>query len=472
MIDLSHVGFSYAGSQAGVRDVCLHVRRGECVVLVGASGSGKTTIARLVNGLVPSFYEGRRTGTMRLAGKNVDDEPLWARGKTVGSVFQDPKSQFFSAEMAGEVAFACENYGLSHGEITKRTDDAIRRLGLEALRDRRLDVLSSGEKQRVAVASVYALDPPIYVCDEPTANLDEAGVEKLRRTLKLLKDEGRTLLVVEHRLAWLMGIADRFCYMRDGRIEREWAPEELARLSQGELDELGLRAPLEAKGQNADGRRLFADSALRAVDDSARPFVAAEGLSCRFGENVVWEGLDFEAWRGQVVAVTGRNGAGKTTLARVIAGLLRADKGRVLIDGAPLRPQARRRRCWYGSNDAGTQFFADSVAEELMLNLDRMQETSAMARELLGRFGLSGLEGEHPAVLSGGQKQRLSIACGLLSGRDVLIFDEPTSGLDGGNMRAIASAISEAVAGGKAAIVVTHDEELIGRCCDARFTVP
>lgn len=163
MIRFERVNFQYADSEAGVTDICLHVRKGECVVLTGPSGNGKTTLIRLVNGLAPAFYTGRFSGCIQIDGKDRSGEPLWKRGKTVGSVFQDPGSQFFSSEMPGEVAFSCENYGFPHEKIVLRTDVAIRRFRLEQLRDRSLDVLSSGEKQRTAVASVYAMNPPVYV---------------------------------------------------------------------------------------------------------------------------------------------------------------------------------------------------------------------------------------------------------------------------------------------------------------------
>ena len=187
MIRFEHVNFQYADSEAGVTDICLHVRKGECVVLTGPSGNGKTTLIHIVNGIAPAFHMGRFSGRLQINGKDRSDEPLWKRGKTVGSVFQDPGSQFFSSEMPGEVAFSCENYGFPHEKIVLRTDVAIRRFRLEQLRDRSLDVLSSGEKQRTAVASVYAMNPPVYVCDEPTANLDGQGVKELREVLQGLK---------------------------------------------------------------------------------------------------------------------------------------------------------------------------------------------------------------------------------------------------------------------------------------------
>ena len=458
MIRFEHVHFQYADADAGVSDVCLHVRRGECVVLTGLSGNGKTTLTRLVNGLAPAFYAGRLSGSVKLDGKDLRAEPLWARGRLVGSVFQDPKSQFFSSQMAGEVAFACENYGLSHAEIVARTDAAIRRFQLESLRKRPLDVLSSGEKQRAAVASVCAMDPPVYVCDEPTANLDEQGVCELRDALLRLKRAGRTLLIAEHRLAWLMGLADRFVYIREGRLLWEKTPEEMLIMREEELEKLQLRSA-----------RQMEKTDLPLPGGNGEPAVFAEGLTCRRGGQRIWEDLRFAAWPGQVTAIAGRNGAGKTTLAKILAGLERPSGGEIRLRGRRASPAQRRRRCWYSSNDTGTQFFTPSVTEELLLGLPRTEEVLESARELLKRFSLYAHKDAHPATLSGGQRQRLSIACGLISGREILILDEPTSGLDGGNMRIIAQALRAEADRGRAVLVITHDEELIRACCDSRW---
>ena len=415
MIRFAHTCFQYADSGDGVEDIGLHVRKGECVVLTGPSGNGKTTLTRLVNGLAPAFYAGRLSGAVELGGRDRREEPLWQRGRLVGSVFQDPKSQFFSSQLAGEVAFACENYGIPHDEIVSRTDAAIRAFRLEGLRE-------------------------------------------LRGALLQFKREGRTLLIAEHRLAWLVGLADRFVYVREGRLRWEKTPEQMLGMTEEERERLQLRSVREG-----------APAALPPPTGEGVPAVSLEGLACGRGRKCIWEDLRLAPWPGRVTALTGRNGAGKTTLAKILAGLERPSRGEIRIHGRKASPAQRRKHCWYSANDTGTQFFTNSVSEELLLGLPRTQAVLDRARALLRRFALYAYKDAHPAILSGGQKQRLAIACGLISGREILLLDEPTSGLDGGNMRIIADALRAEADHGKTVLVITHDGELIRACCDSQW---
>ena len=454
MIELTRASFQYENSDRGVQDISLSVKSGECVVLTGLSGCGKTTVTRLVNGLAPSYYPGVFSGSVRIDGKDISRLSTWEIGRLVGSVFQDPKSQFFSSELAGEVAFPCENYGLSTQEIRERTDAAIEALKLSRLRDRAVDVLSSGEKQRAAIASVYAMKPKAFVCDEPTANLDAAGTRQLVQTLRQLKEQGFTLLIAEHRIDWLMGIADRFLYLRDGRIAAEYAPRDLL-LPEADILGMGLRSPHE-------GKCLPAPSVL----DESPAVLKTAGLSKRIHKEVIFDNVSLSFPEGKVTAITGQNGAGKTTLAQTLCGLARQTRGHILIDGKKARAAARRREIYYCGNDTSTQFFTASVAEELLLNTRLTEESKSHARNLLKELGLYEYRDAHPSALSGGQKQRLAIACAIFSGRRILILDEPTSGLDGQNMRLIAERLKSEARNGRTILVITHDRELIESCCD------
>ena len=309
------------------------------------------------------------------------------------------------------------------------------------------------------LASGYAMmcrmKPKVFVCDEPTANLDAAGTRQLAQTLRQLKEQGFTLLIAEHRIDWLMGIADRFLYLRDGSIAAEYTPEDLILLPEADILGMGLRSPRK-------GMSLPAPSVL----DESPAVLKTAGLSKRIRKEVIFEDISLSVPEGSVTAITGQNGAGKTTLAQILCGLARQTRGHILIDGKKARAAVRRREIYYCGNDTSTQFFTASVAEELLLNTRLTEESKSRARSLLKELGLYEYRDAHPSALSGGQKQRLAIACAIFSGRRILILDEPTSGLDGQNMRLIAERLRSEARRGRTILVITHDRELIESCCD------
>ena len=309
------------------------------------------------------------------------------------------------------------------------------------------------------LASGYAMmcrmKPKVFVCDEPTANLDAAGTRQLAQTLRQLKEQGFTLLIAEHRIDWLMGIADRFLYLRDGRIAAEYTPENLLLLPEADISGMGLRSPRK-------GMSLPAPSVL----DERPAVLKTAGLSKRIRKEVIFEDISLSVREGGVTAITGQNGAGKTTLAQILCGLARQTRGHILIDGKKARAAVRRREIYYCGNDTSTQFFTASVAEELLLNTRLTEESKSHARNLLNELGLYEYRDAHPSALSGGQKQRLAIACAVFSGRRILILDEPTSGLDGQNMRLVAEKLKSEARNGRTILVITHDRELIESCCD------
>ena len=309
------------------------------------------------------------------------------------------------------------------------------------------------------LASGYAMmcrmKPKVFVCDEPTANLDAAGTRQLAQTLRQLKEQGFTLLIAEHRIDWLMGIADRFLYLRDGSIAAEYTPEDLILLPEADILGMGLRSPRK-------GMSLPAPSVL----DESPAVLKTAGLSKRISKEVIFEDVSLSFPEGKVTAITGQNGAGKTTLAQILCGLTKQTRGHILIDGKKARAAVRRREIYYCGNDTSTQFFTASVAEELLLNTRLTEESKSRARSLLKELGLYEYRDAHPSALSGGQKQRLAIACAIFSGRRILILDEPTSGLDGQNMRLIAERLRSEARRGRTILVITHDRELIESCCD------
>ena len=469
---LKGASFSYYGAPETLHAVDLDVHAGECVVLMGASGSGKTTIVRVLNGLAGGYYRGSVSGDVFLGGLSARDMEAWRRAELVGSVFQDPTAQFFSSQLAGEVAFGCENIGYPAEEVVRRTDAAIGRLGL--------DQLSSGQKQRVAIASSLAPAPRLVVMDEPSSNLDEDAAQELGAVLMELKRQGYALVVAEHRISYLMECADRFCYMEAGRMRAVLSRDDVFAMEGSERVAMGVRspsfvvrpslkpAPLAARLAR-EGERAASGEAFGARLEAAS--LEVDGLSVSRGRNLLFSDVGFAVEPGQIMALTGKNGVGKTSLAQVAVGLGRPDEGCVRVGGRKLSRRELRRRVWYSPNDVSMEFFSSRVDEEVLLFSDRDDAARRYADHVLDRLGLAELGDRHPSSLSGGQKQRLSIACGLASRRSVLILDEPTSGLDALSMRRLADALRCAAEEGAAVVVITHDNEFMRECCTHAFAL-
>jgi energy-coupling factor transport system ATP-binding protein len=442
--------------------VSLHIKQGECVLLCGESGCGKTTLTRLINGLIPHFYEGEFSGRVSVAGRDVSRTKPDALARVVGSVFQNPRSQFFNLDTTGEIAFGCENLGLPAAEIRERVQAAARELGVEALLDRDIFSLSGGEKQKIAVASAYAPNPDIFVFDEPSSNLDHAACIELAALMKRLKARGKTLIVAEHRLYYLAELFDRAVYLKDGRILREWTRGEFLALPGAERGDLGLRAT--SIDELASGR---------VPPQRPRATFSVRGVTARYKRGAdVLRGVNFDSAPGEIIGIIGKNGQGKSTLARVLCGLHKERGGTVALDGEAFHFNARAGPCYLVMQESGYQLFTDSVENELRLSRSkRVRPSDEDVNAILDALSLTALRERHPMSLSGGEKQRAAIGAAMAQDARILIFDEPTSGLDFANMRRVADVLKRLAEGGKIVFVVTHDFELLARACTRAVTL-
>lgn len=455
MITFLNVSYRYEeNGKIDVQQLNLSIKQGEFLVLTGRSGCGKTTVTRMINGLATKFYEGVLQGTVCIDGHDVNHLPLWEIGKTVGSIFQDPRSQFFASLTEDELAFGCENYGVDRATIETRIADAIHKVRGENLLNREIYPMSSGEKQKLAIASTYAVSPMIYVFDEPSANLDMASVLRLQELMQLLKRKGFTIVVAEHRLYYLTELADRFLFMRDGRIIQELSPESLRTLTSEESLEMGLRT---GSLSSCTGKPLR-------IRPDGEPSVQVRQLSFSYRNSQIFSNLSFEAWPGEIVALVGYNGVGKSTLGQILCGLLKEKSGSVLYHGKKLKKNRRRGVAYYVMQNTDCQLFGEDVAEELKLNQKQLDEEEI--ERVLKRYALWEYRERHPAALSGGQKQRLTLAVADIINPEILVLDEPTSGLDGENMRNISTHLIELARQGKTLLVITHDYEFALSTCD------
>jgi energy-coupling factor transport system ATP-binding protein len=406
-------------------------------LIAGSSGGGKSTLLRLLDGLVPQFHGGRIRGAAKVAGLDPFRTPIPRMSQHVGLVFQDVETQSVYGTVEREVAFGLENAALRRAEMHDRVDEALAELSIEHLRSRRLSTLSGGERQRVQLAAVAALRPLILALDEPTSQLDPEGSEAVLAACMRLARDGRAVVVAEHRLESLLPAADRLLLVEDGRV---------GPTSQDDLRRAASVAPQKRRPATAAGAIEW-----ELLDVAAGPSGP--------GGPTLLDGISLAGGAGEVVALVGPNGSGKTTLLRTIAGLL-----------VPLSGTVRRRpgRTAYLPQNPGALLHLPTLREEVELTLRRTDSAgatgSAVADEaaaMLAAFGLTALAERYPRDLSSGQRQRAALAATLAGSPALVLLDEPTRGMDLAARLSLAAAVRSLTERGSAVVVATHDTHLV-----------
>ena len=486
MIELKNVTFEYGSSEGAaggigetvsngsLKNINIKINEGEFVLLTGGSGCGKTTILRLINGLIPNFFEGSLEGSVTVDGFDVSHAELYDTAKSVSTVFQNPRSQFFNVDTTSELAFACENQGMEESEILRRIDKTVSELHLAPLMNRSLFDLSGGQKQKIACASVAVTGNKIILLDEPSANLDLRTIDELAGLLKKWKNEGKTIIVAEHRISYLWNLADRTVVLKAGQIVRELSLAQMDKISEEELHALGLRtnrcSPQDVRSlSDVEGSK----PPLSSIQDNrwfrqAQPPLQIKNFRYKYKNGYLALNIpQMQIPVGKITAITGNNGDGKTTLLNCLCGLGRRSKGTLLYKGKNYNRRQRQKLIFLVMQDVNHQLFTESVLDEVLIS--QAEENEEEAHRILATLDLEAFADRHPQSLSGGQKQRVAVASAIASGRDIMLFDEPTSGLDYTHMLQIGEILRSLKAQGKTVIVVTHDRELIKECCDCEI---
>lgn len=455
MIEINNLSFKYKSqSNHSLKDINIKIKKGECILLCGRSGCGKSTLLKLINGIIPEFYDGEISGSVMVNGMNTFTTPIYELSKNVGSVFQNPKTQFYTTNTTDEIAFGLENFGIKREVINKRLIEVEKELKLEHLMNRNIFELSGGEKQKIAIASIYALNPEIYVLDEPSSSLDIKTMNELSHIITKLKSIGKTIVIAEHRLWYLKDIVDRAIYIEDGKIIKEYSIDEIDNLREAERMRTGLRHT------NYKSIKAYVPSETVCNEN----LLKVENLIFRKSAKTILHIDNLKFHYGNIIGIIGENGIGKSTFAKIVCGLYRESKGEFLKKNKRFSSRSRLKESLLIMQEVNCQLFTDSVYDELLLTSKTKDKN--VIDDWMDDMDLKNISERNPHTLSGGQKQRVIILSALLSDKEILFFDEPTSGLDYRNMMIVAKNIKKVKEENRLILIISHDTEFLESVCD------
>ena len=447
LLKIEGLSFAYPGAAApALAEISFTVHSGECVCLTGNSGCGKSTLLLAIMGLLRN---GTLTGTVQFSQQGVTDR--WSRA--AGIVFQNAESQILCSTVAEEVAFGAENLCVPPGEIARRVEAALRAVGLEGQEARNVERFSAGQKQRLTVASVLAMNPKLLLLDEPTSQLDLKGKRELLALFADLKRRGYTLVIAEHDPRPFTGLIDRYLTLEQGRLSASGAslPDPAAFAPQG-------------------------TPAPPALSQQVPAALSVRGLALSYPETgEVLRGVDFQVRRGERIHLFGENGAGKSSLLRCLAGLERPGSGALTVAGleAP-RPEQLPGRVGVLFQNPARQLFADSVSEEVAFTLERLgcssQASERRVEQALETCGISHLARRAPLTLSLGEQHRVALAAVLAPEPGLLLLDEPFAGLDFPQRFALLDILGQMPGRyGSTVLIASHDQLPDPRWADRSF---
>ena len=451
MVEIEELSLSYGNSAKVIKDISLNVKKGECVLFTGKSGSGKSSIINSINGLAVQYDGASMGGTIRIDNKDIRNFKLYEISILVSSVFQNPKTHFFNINTTLELLFYLENIGLSKNQMDERLNEMLELFPINHLLNRDIFKLSGGEKQILCIAASYISGTEIIVLDEPSSNLDEDSIVILKEMLIKLKDKGKTLIISEHRIFYLMYIVDRVFLIQAGKIQSEYTKADFMKIPSKVLNELGLRSNTKT------------DLIVPKIQDDGSLQIKSIELNLEGEKNkLIFKNISFEM--GKIYGIVGTNGLGKSTFLKCLIGCERKSKDEIYLGGRKLSKKDRLKISSLVMQDVNHQLFTDSVISEVKLGTKNIE--SSYVEDVLRKLDLYEFKECHPMSLSGGQKQRVAIASVLCKNSKFVFFDEPTSGMDYYNMMNISNLIKECKSDDKIIVIVSHDHEFLNSTAD------
>jgi energy-coupling factor transport system ATP-binding protein len=461
--------------EVAIEEISFELKQGELLLIAGSSGCGKTTLARCINGLIPRSYRGGIKGKVMLYGKEVSEMKVPEMAQVVGTLLQDPERQIVASNVYNEIAFGPENLGLPRKEVVSRVELAMKRLNIEYMRERETFNLSGGEKQKVALAGVLAMNPSVLLLDEPLASLDPASAHEALEIFRSLADEGKTIILIEHRVEDALETRpDRMLYMEAGQIKYLGPIQSLP----PEIDYTQVKLPAQWVVQRVKASQKTVGAASKhKVDEGGEPLVVFEDVDFRYNDEspLILQNVNLQIHRGDLIAVLGPNGAGKSTLVKHAIGLLKPTRGRVLVQGQDTRKMSVAqiaRILGYVFQSPTHMLFAPTVREELEFGPKNLGFESEVIKksvvESLSTVNLNGLDEYPPLGLSFGQQKRTTIAAVLAMRSKIMILDEPTAGQDFANYTRFMDALCNTSDGSQSILAanfastlfITHDLDL------------
>ena len=501
-------------STFALNNISLSIEAGEFVGIIGPSGSGKTTLASIFSGAIPHHYSGELSGIVKIAGQETKNLALTNIACLIGSVIQDIDAQMVAANVEDEILFGLENFGVAHNEIPNRIDEALQIVGISDLRNRDLDTLSGGQKQKVAIAAILALKPKVMVLDEPTCALDPVSSKMIFSILKdLNKNFGITVVVIEQKVALLSEYCKRLVVLSNGTLSLD-LPVSQALKNIDLLYSIGINYPRTTHLVNDLQREsvcsksdlpvsvedtvntivntINSGNSLVSHDDShsecdedkravafdfsnesqnlaqnSSPCLSLQNVSFSYPSGVsALEKVSFDAYPGELVTLVGRNGAGKTTVTKIINGLLKPSSGSIFIDGKNTSNMKISQIAHYVSTlfqNPDRQLCKDTILEEVAFSCillgESVKEANNHAMQVIEKLNLD--PNASPFMLSRGQRQMVALAATVVTKPKILVLDEPTCGLDYMECLRIMQVVEDLRDHGCCVIMVCHDMEVV-----------